>query len=323
MQISQKIGFLIKLLIILLTFWFLYQKVFIDQTFNDLSKWFVDTLKSKSPIPLFGVLFLMLLNWFVESIKWKYLISKLERVSVWLSVKAIFLGITVSIFTPNRIGEFGGRIFCLTKADRIKAVISTVLGNLSQLLATVLFGSLALCYYLFAFDNFSGFDFSSIRWFLLVFNIILLFASIFMYLNTSYLTVILNKISFLKKYIDYLEVFSYYSRKELLYILFFSILRYSIFTFQFYLLLQFFDVEISFISSTTMSALTFLTMSIIPTIAITELFARGSVAVLFFGLLSDNLIGISMAASSLWAINLVLPAIIGVFFVFNLKFFRS
>jgi hypothetical protein len=40
-------------------------------------------------------------------------------------------------------------------------------------------------------------------------------------------------------------------------------------------------------------------------------------------LLSDNLLGITMAASTLWAINLVLPAIIGVFFVFNLKFFRS
>ena len=323
MQSSKKIGFLIKLLIILLTFWFLYQKVFVDKTFNDLSKWFVDTLKSKSPIPLFGVLFLMLLNWFVESLKWKYLINKLETVSVWLSVKAIFLGITVSIFTPNRVGEFGGRIFCLTKADRIKAVISTMLGNLSQLLATVLFGCLAIFYYLINFDDLLVFDFSSFRCIFLLLNIILLFGSFFMYLNASYLTIVLNKISFLKQYIDYLKVFSYYSRKELLNILFFSVFRYSIFTFQFYLLLHFFDVEISFTSSAAMSALTFFTMSIIPTIAITELFARGSVAVLFFGLLSDNLIGITMAASSLWAINLVLPAIIGVFFVFNLKFFRT
>jgi uncharacterized membrane protein YbhN (UPF0104 family) len=323
MQSSKKIGFLIKLLIILLTFWFLYQKVFVDKTFNDLSKWFVDTLKNKSPLPLFVVLFLMLLNWFVESLKWKYLINKLETVSVWLSFKAIFLGITVSIFTPNRIGEFGGRIFCLTNADRIKAVISTMLGNLSQLLATVLFGCLAICYFLFNFNNLLGFDFTSIRLLLLLLNVFLFFGSLFLYLNASYLTIVLNKIPFLKKYIDYLKVFSYYSRKELLNILFFSMFRYSIFTFQFYLLLHFFDVEVSFISSAAMSALTFFTMSIIPTIAITELFARGSVAILFYGLLSDNLIGITMAASSLWAINLVLPAIIGVFFVFNLKFFRS
>lgn len=323
MQSSKKIGFLIKLLIILLTFWFLYQKVFVDKNFNDLSKWFIDTLKNKSPLPLFWVIFLMLFNWFVESLKWKYLISKLETVTVWLSFKAIFLGITVSIFTPNRVGEFGGRIFCLTKADRIKAVLSTMLGNLSQLLSTVLFGCLAICYYLITFDDLLGFDFSSFRWIFLLLNIILLFGSFFMYLNASYLTIVLNKITFLKKYIDYLKVFSYYSKKELLNILFFSVFRYSIFTFQFYLLLHFFDVEISFLSSAVMSALTFFTMSIIPTIAITELFARGSVAVLFFGLLSDNLIGITMAASSLWAINLVLPAIIGVFFVFNLKFFRA
>ena len=323
MQSSKKIGFFIKLSIILLTFWFLYQKVFIDQTFNDLSHWFLDIIKSKSPFTLFVVLLLMFLNWFVEAVKWKYLIKKLETVSIWLSIKAIFLGVTVSVFTPNRIGEFGGRIFCLKKADRLKAVFCTMLGNLSQLLATVLFGSLALCYYFITYDTIFDFDYSSFRWVLIVVNFIILLISIFLYLNASYLTILLNKISFLQKHIDYLKVFSYYDRSELSKILLYSVLRYLIFTFQFYLLLDFFNVKITFISSATMSALTFYTMSIIPTIAISELFARGSVAILFFGLISNELMGITVAASSLWAINLVLPSIIGVFFVFNLKFFRS
>ena len=66
-----------------------------------------------------------------------------------------------------------------------------------------------------------------------------------------------------------------------------------------------------------------LIISIIPTIAITEISVRGSVAVSLFGLISFNTIGILSAALALWIINLVLPALIGTFFVFSLKFFRS
>ena len=86
----------------------------------------------------------MFLNWLLDAVKWKFLIKKEEEVSLWLSIKAVFLGITVSIFTPNRVGEFGGRVFCLEKANRIKAVLITILGNMGQLLATTIFGTLAL-----------------------------------------------------------------------------------------------------------------------------------------------------------------------------------
>ena len=71
-----------------------------------------------------------------------------------------------------------------------------------------------------------------------------------------------------------------------------------------------------------MSALTFLSMSIIPTIALTELGVRGSVAI-YFGYISSNTIGILTASFALWIINLVVPAILGVLFVYQLKFFRK
>ena len=53
-----------------------------------------------------------------------------------------------------------------------------------------------------------------------------------------------------------------------------------------------------------MSALTFLSMSIIPTIALTEIGVRGSVAIYFFGFLSENVVGIMTASFTLWIINL-------------------
>ena len=323
MQSSKKISLIIKVLIILLTFGFLYKKVFSNEDFSGMKLWFLSILETKNPWKFIVVIFLMLFNWFVEAIKWKYLINKLESVSLWLSIKAIFLGITVSIFTPNRVGEFGGRVFCLEKADRIKSVLLTVIGNVSQLVVTIVFGLLALCYYTFQYESLPFPFLNQYKFLLISFVFLVIGFVLFMYLNTSFLTFLLRKIPYVKRYQDYIKVFSYFSFNELLNIFYFSFFRYVIFSFQFYLLMCFFDVEITFLQSVTMSSLTFLSMSIIPTIALTEIGVRGSVAVFFFGLLSDNLLGITTAAFSLWAINLVLPAIIGVFFVYNLKFFRS
>ncbi|MAJ89900.1 MAG: hypothetical protein CMD08_01295, partial [Flavobacteriales bacterium] len=63
--------------------------------------------------------------------------------------------------------------------------------------------------------------------------------------------------------------------------------------------------------------------SIIPTIAITEIGVRGSVALFFFGLVSNNVVGILSATFVMWIINLVFPALIGMIFIFSLKFFRK
>ena len=63
-------------------------------------------------------------------------------------------------------------------------------------------------------------------------------------------------------------------------------------------------------------------ISVIPTIAITEIGIRGSVAILLFGLVSENTVGILSATFVMWVVNLLLPALIGTIFIFTLKFFR-
>ena len=323
MQSSKKISVLIKLLVVGLAFWFLYQKVFANESYLEIKEQFIHILNKESYTDLIFVLLLMGLNWTIDALKWQFLIVKLEKVSFWLSLKAVFLGITVSMFTPNRIGEFGGRVFCLQNADRIKAVLVTIFGNLFQLITTVIFGLLALWYFTLHFSTpvFVGFFDNSV----LVFGFCILLISSLLYLlfNISKLSIVLSKWKFLKKYEDYWSVFSKYSNSEILIVLLASISRYLVYSFQFYLLIRFVNIDVTFIESLTMSALTFLSMSVIPTIALTEIGVRGSVAIHFFGFLSENVIGIMTAAFTLWIINLVIPAIIGTLFVYQLKFFRK
>lgn len=323
MQSSKKISVLIKLLVVGLAFWFLYQKVFANESYLDIKEQFLYILNKDSYFNLIVVVLLMLFNWSIDALKWQFLIVKLEKVSFWLSLKAVFLGITVSMFTPNRIGEFGGRVLCLSYANRIKAILVTIFGNLTQLVATIIFGLLALTYFTqsYTLPVFTEVFENSI----LIFGMSVLIICLLFYvlLNISKLSVILSKWKFFKKYEDYWSVFSEYSKSEILIVLLASMSRYLVYSFQFYLLIKFVNIDVTFLQSLTMSALTFLSMSVIPTIALTEIGVRGSVAIYFFGFLSENVIGIITAAFTLWIINLVIPAIIGTFFVYQLKFFRK
>lgn len=323
MQSSKKIGAIIKLIIVGLAVGFLYQKVFVNESVQDARIQFLSLLEKDSYSDFILVFLLMFVNWSIDAIKWQYLISKIENVSFWLALKAVFLGITVSMFTPNRVGEFGGRIFCLKKADRIKAVLITIFGNINQLVATITFGLVALVVFSFQFSLPFLNDFFNQSLLLAILAALIVVSLFILLLNVSQFSTFFMRWKPFKKYEDYSRTFEVFSSKEILVIQLLSVFRYFIYSFQFYLLIRFVNIDISLIESLTMSSLTFFSMSVIPTIALTEIGVRGSVAVFFFGFLSENVVGIMTAAFSLWLINLVIPAIIGVFFVYQLKFFRS
>jgi uncharacterized membrane protein YbhN (UPF0104 family) len=323
MQSSKKISVFIKLTIVILAFWFLYEKIFSNESYSEIKTQFLSILNQGSYSELFFVIALMFVNWSIDAVKWQFLVSKLEKVSFWLALKAVFLGITVSIFTPNRIGEFGGRVFCLRHADRIKAVLVTIFGNITQLISTIIFGILAFLYFSSQYTHliFTKSDYGI--YLISVISLVVLLLLLYMMFNISKLSILFSRIKFLRKYKSYAPVFSLFSSFDITKVLLLSMLRYAVYSFQFYLLIRFVNIDISLFQSLTMSALTFLSMSIIPTIALTEIGVRGSVAIYFFGFLSDNSIGIMTASFSLWIINLVVPAVIGVFFVYQLKFFRK
>ena len=67
----------------------------------------------------------------------------------------------------------------------------------------------------------------------------------------------------------------------------------------------------------------FLALAIVPTIALAELGVRGKISIFLFGVFSPNTLGIVLTASSIWLINLVVPALAGSLFILGIKLFRS
>ena len=69
-----------------------------------------------------------------------------QQMSFGKALASVFSGCAVTVITPNRIGEYGGRILHVEPAHRIRAVSVSILGGLSQTLVTFIAGCAGLIY---------------------------------------------------------------------------------------------------------------------------------------------------------------------------------
>jgi len=330
-KIYKIYGFVIKASIIILAFWFIYRRLFVKENLDNTIRSFKDDFNQPSFIKaILLVIGLMIVNWSLETIKWKYLIRKIENVSFVKAFIAILSGVTVSIFTPNRVGEFAGRVFVLEKADRWEGVLITMIGSVSQLFITIIAGSIA---FIFFANEYIDINNSPEYYFygLVLIIFILIIILLLLFFNVFVLTNFINRLpGKLKKISHYGRIFSLYSNLELSIVLGLSLARFIVFITQFFLLLHLFKIAIPYNEAIILISMIYLVMAAIPTIALTELGVRGSVSLYFISLYftahnpsGQSDVGIIAASSMLWIINLVIPSIVGAIFVFRLKFFRK
>jgi len=302
----------IKILLLLLTFGFIIYKLFFAYHFEDLISNFNFQLSVTKIFYLILVFVLMTFNWIVEAVKWKLLINKNEQISLLGSLKAVVSGIALSIITPNQIGDFAGRIIHLKKFDKIKGTLVTVIGHTSQVILTLFFGLLAFTNLLFDKNLITV---TIEKWFYIISSI--LFAGAFFgYLNIRNF----SKIITYEKIKKYVEVFGFYSDIELLKVFIFSFIRYLIFILQYSLLLNFFNVEIELTHMAICISAILCAQSFVPSFLLVELGLRGASALYFFTIFSSNTAGILLSAYSLWIINLMIPAVYGLFVILKMRF---
>lgn len=333
-KLRKTYNFLIRLAIIVLTIYFIYDQVFYRKDLQSILDFYPRVSGSLRFLLLVAIVFLLLpLNQFLEIVKWKLLIDRLEHVTFWNATKAVLTGISVSMFMPNRVGDYLGRVFVLKKADRLQAVLVTIIGSIAQLMSTILFGLVAI---LFFYPHYWNLDDSLSIWMYagFVFMVLIMATTLVVsFLNFNLFSDVIKRISGrgYRRIKKYAEVFSWFSAGDLARVLGLSLTRYLVFSLQFYLLLLAFEVNISYFMAMILIGMVYLLMSIIPTIALTELGVRGSVSLFVFALYLEPLgiwnstfsLGVASATTSLWLINLALPALLGVLFLYSLRFFRK
>jgi hypothetical protein len=248
-KVGKSANILLRLVIMGLSFWFLYDQLAHKNILSDIMHQFKMTSIDNGHRNLMWLVMLLLpLNLSLEAFKWKTLIDKLEKVSFNRAFTAVLSGISVSMIMPNRVGDYLGRVFILEKESHIKGILVTIIGSLSQLLTTFIVGSIAL---VFSLNLFFDFDFSihagfSFGLMLLIFS--LLTVALLLYFNVGLLKFLMAGIfpRRKEKLLRYADVFSLYTRLELLKVLLLSMLRYLVFSMQFYLLLLITGCEIAY-----------------------------------------------------------------------------
>ena len=311
-------SYLIKATILVLAFLFIYNK-FLGK--NDSLQQFerlISVISHRQVIyTISAVVLLMVLNWFLESLKWQYLAKKLTAISVWVAIEAVFCGLTWAIFTPNRIGEYGGRVMFLPNRKRIHGIFAMAVGAFAQNVITNLVGVTASLWFIYYFLNINPWLYLG----LVVLSVIFLVLFLIFYFNIKWLVGLLDRIKFLKKYHRFFEIMGRYNIEELLVVIGYSLARFFVFSLQYYLIIHLLLPDIPFISMMLTVFVFLFIQSAMPSLDLLDIGVRSFTAMHLFLYITNQQIAIIAAVSSIWLINLIIPAIIGSVFVFKMRFF--
>lgn len=262
---------------------------------------------------------LMLINWLVEALKWKYICLEFQSISFSKAIESVFCGLAWAVFTPNRIGEYGGRVLFLSPKKRIFGVIGMGIGAISQMAITNIVGVWAFCWFAHNYLNIQGPGFIGVL--LLAF----IYSSFFiiLYFRIGLINGLLIKIPFLKKYQRFFGLLLRYDQRKLKRIFLYSTIRYVVFTSQYCLLMQVLIPDLPFFEMVAMTFILFFVQSALPSLDLFDVGVRSLTASYFFGFITDMNIAIMAIAACIWFVNLIIPAIIGSFFTFKIKFFDT
>jgi uncharacterized membrane protein YbhN (UPF0104 family) len=269
------------------------------------------------------VFILMFVNWSLEALKWKISVQNVQQVSFGRSLKAIFSGLSFSVTTPNRIGEYLGRVLYMNEGNRLKVISLTVLGSISQLIITMFFGIIALL--VLKADLLRAQITIYNEWA----NVILIAALIFFgfltvfYFRIGWLIRWIEKIPAIKKYIWLINELEKADTTLLFRLLSLSMLRYLVFATQYFLLFRFFGVEVDWWMGFWVTALIFFIMAITPTIALFEVTQKIFITEKIFSIFSTNTLGIGFVTTTIWFVNLIVPAAIGSLLILGTKLFKK
>ena len=290
-------------------------KDLIEQAFSQQNKPYIILLVS-----------LMLLNWAIEARKWQILVRAAQRVSFFTAVKAVLSGLSFSLFVPNGIGDYFGRIVYMKEGNRLKSVALTIVGSIAQITVTFAAGLFGLIYLkTYAWkgtleaQSFTGFWVDAMMYMIAMATAVF----IFIYYRLSWLTTLVEKIPFVYKYKFLIESLENFHWKELTRILLLSVTRYIVFILQYLLMLHIFNVQIYWFEAICTTSVLFLVLAILPTLPVADLGIRGETGLQLFGILSKNSGGIVFTAAGIWFLNIIIPAVAGSLFVLSIKIFRN
>ena len=301
---KQFLLFLIKLLIVGGAFYFIYNQLANNDKL-DWQKFLVLFEKNYSLGGIVFLLFLSVLNRFFEILKWQNLVSYLHKISLLEATKQVLGALTAGLFTPNGVGEYAGKALFFEKSKAKKIIFLNLICNGIQMILSVVFGIFGLLYFNVNYNIITS------RTVLILFGICFLLFGILFFskkINIKGYSIekLIHKINEIPKAIHQKNIFL-------------GICRYLVFSHQYYFLFLAFDVDLPYLTMMATIASVYFLASSLPTFQFLDFAVKGSVAVYFFGILGVNEWIVVFISTLMWFLNVVLPVIIGSYYVMNFK----
>jgi hypothetical protein len=266
---------------------------------------------------------LMPLNWGIEAYKWKLLMEPVQKLSFLQAFKAVLAGTTMAVHTPNRIGEYFGRMIYMDEGNRLRSIALTVTGSFSQLIITLVMGSIGLLFFLIFIKDTSLLH-VQVFW-IRIFLFIMVFISLvclLLYFKLSWLLRWLDKAPPLARYRFFFDKLEELDARTLIKILALSGLRYLVFVAQYLLVMKAFGIELGVWMLICLVSVLFLVLSVIPSIVLAEAGIRGAASVEIFYLFTSNVTAVVTSGWFIWLVNLMLPALLGGLLLLGKRIFK-
>jgi len=292
----------LKLVLITGSFYFIYLKLMVN---NAVSK--NEFYSSLALIFDSGFLFiafilcLSLSNWLLEILKWQILVSTHQTISFKTAAKQCLSALTISLLTPNRIGDYMAKALYYSKNQTKTILKLNAIGQFSQLFITLIFGGLGLLYLHFNVGFVASFN----------------PALLLIFVGLMLLVIFMFKAQFYNHRAK--QLYGAIKLSIMINTLLISLLRYLIFSHQFYSLMLVFNLQINYFMSMMAIFSMYFLASVVPTFSLFDWAIKGSVAVFVFSFLEVNALAILEISLLMWMLNFALPALWGSVFVFQFK----
>jgi uncharacterized membrane protein YbhN (UPF0104 family) len=313
-------------LVFLLLSWLIYRQVTRQHNWQQSLEQVLRALKGPRQWQLWLVLLLMPLNWGIEARKWQLALRPAGGLAFRDAFRAVFAGTTMACFTPNRMGEYLGRILYVPEGRRLAAIPLTIACSLAQQMITLAAGLTGLLYLrVFPRPIIPAHLHITVALDVLAVVVALLLVILtIIYFRLRLVADLLLRIPGARRFTAQLKVLENLDTATLMWILCLSFGRYIVFIVQYSLIFPVFGVYLSFAQVWGGMSVVFLVMAVLPTFTLlTELGLRWEASIQVLEWFSPNAVGIFATSFAIWLINIIIPALIGSLLIVRIKLFKS
>lgn len=263
-----------------------------------------------------GLLLLTPLNWGLEALKWWILLQRVERSSFGAAYSGVLAGVSLGFALPAQLGDTAGRVLSLRDGKRGAAIGASLVSGGMQFYVALVMGTLAWGYHIGLVS-----DRNSLagRWLLVLLGALSLGGVVFGIVRTRVVTWLSGRDG-LKRFATYWNVAGLYADREIALALLVATLRYGVFGVQFYLAMRVVGLQMAPDVAASSIGLVFLVKTVTPAFnLLSDLGVREAAALWVFSPFSPSVPVLITATLLLWFTNILMPVLVGLYWVWKLK----